>query len=157
MPKAANVTKYDAGGTGDNIIADGFIKTVEKVWIDSYAGTAAIPSGTVIDIAVIPENKKITGIDLYFPAAISGNAATGTGTTMSLGYRNAAGTTSATLFLNAGECLTATKKLSADAVAGINYITAGGTNVITLLIGRLATTVTGSTAAPLIKSIVRYT
>ena len=29
--KAANKTKYDAGGSGDNVIADGFIKTVEKV------------------------------------------------------------------------------------------------------------------------------
>ena len=35
MAEAANVAKYNAGGSGDNIIADGYIKTVEKVWIDS--------------------------------------------------------------------------------------------------------------------------
>ena len=155
--KGANVTKYDAGGSGDNVIADGYIKTVEKIWMDSYAGTAVIPSLTTIDIAVLPDNKKVTGIDLYFPAAISGTAATGTGSTMSLGIRNAAGTTNATLFLSAGECLTATKKLSADAVAGFQYVTSGGPSVIYLTIDRLATTLTGSTTAPLIKSIVRYT
>ena len=154
---SANLTKYNAGGTGDNIIGDGYIKTVEKIWMDSYAGTAAIGSASTLDIAVLPNNKKVTGIDIYFPAALSGTAATGTGTTISIGIRNAAGVTNSTLFLSAGECLTATKTLSANAVAGIQYVTSAGPSVIYLLFGRLATTVTGSTTAPLIKSIVRYT
>jgi hypothetical protein len=65
--KATNVTKYDLGGSGDNVIADGFIKTVEKVWIDSYvfSSAATIGTGMVIDIAKIPENKKINGIEVY--------------------------------------------------------------------------------------------
>ena len=40
MAKSANLTKYDNGGTGDNIIPDGYIKTVEKVWIDTYTYSA---------------------------------------------------------------------------------------------------------------------
>ena len=157
MASAKNVTLYDAGGSGDNIIADGYIKTVEKVWLDSYAGTAAIPTHTTIDIAVLPDNKKITGIDLFFPASISGAAASGTGTTLSLGIRNAAGTTNSTLFLNAGECLTATTQLSMNTVTGFQYVTSAGPSVVFITVGRLATTVTGTTTAPLIKSIVRYT
>jgi hypothetical protein len=58
---AANLTKYYAGGSGDNIIADGYIKTVEKVWIDSYT-IAFTNTLTTIQIAEIPENKKLTGI-----------------------------------------------------------------------------------------------
>ena len=58
---ASNVTKYNAGGSGDNIIADGYIKTVEKVWLDSYT-IAFTDTNSTIDIAVLPENKKITRI-----------------------------------------------------------------------------------------------
>lgn len=156
--KSANVTKYDAGGSGDDYIADGLIKTVEKVWQDSYAGLAAIPSLDTIDIAVVPDNKKITSVDLYFAAAISGSAATGTGATMTIGTRNAAGTTASTMLLDAGECLTATKSLSADEVDTImTNLGTGGPHVVFVMIGRLATTVTGSAALPLIRSIVRWT
>ncbi len=76
MAASANVTKYNAGGSGDNIIADGYIKTVEKVWIDSYT----IPTDTMtastatIDIAMIPSNKKITSIDIDIKTAVSQNA-----------------------------------------------------------------------------------
>ena len=62
--KGANVTKYDAGGSGDNCIADGFIKSVEKVWIDKYSYTAAntIGAANIIELAVIPAGKKVTGV-----------------------------------------------------------------------------------------------
>ena len=65
--KAANVTKFDLGGTGDNIIPDGFIKSVEKVWIDTitYSSTLTIGIGAIFDIAKIPAGKKITGIEVY--------------------------------------------------------------------------------------------
>ena len=62
----ANVTKYLAPG-GDNIIADGFIKTVEKVWIDTYAVSAAIATTTSIAIAKIPKGKKLTDVIVYLP------------------------------------------------------------------------------------------
>lgn len=151
MAKAANVTKWDAGGSGDNVIANGYIKSVEKVWIDSYTFSAAIPSGTTLDIAKVPENAKVNSIDLYFPSLSTGAAATGT--TISIGARIAAGTTAATLFLSAGEAASGVLSLSANAVNGINYVATGGTNTIVLLFDRIATTTTAGT----IKSIVRYT
>ena len=73
----ANKTKYDAGGSGDNIISDGYIKTVEKVWIDSYAtGTTPVTSADTICIATIPANKKITGVEVYIPASQGPTGAT---------------------------------------------------------------------------------
>ena len=67
--KAANITKYDAGGTGDNYISDGFIKTVEKVWLDSYTATAvALGSDDSICIGYVEKNKKITDIIVQMPA-----------------------------------------------------------------------------------------
>lgn len=65
---AANVTKYDAGGSGDNIISDGYIKSVEKVWIDSYALTAGLSTATSICIGIVPANAKITEVVVYMPA-----------------------------------------------------------------------------------------
>lgn len=63
MAEAANVAKYNLGGSGDNIVADGFIKTVEKIWMDSYT-IAFTNTNTTIDIAILQANKKITGIDI---------------------------------------------------------------------------------------------
>ena len=75
MATAANVTKYNAGGSGDNIIADGYIKAVEKVWIDSYT-IAFTNTNTTIDIAVLAENKKVTGIDVYIYTTVSQTSGT---------------------------------------------------------------------------------
>ena len=151
--KSANKTKYDAGGTGDNIIADGYIKTVEKVWIDSYTLTAttgpALTVGTMLLVGTIPANKKITGVKVFFPAALSGAAVTGTGCTISIGT-NVAGTTAATTFLSAGECLTATQTLEAN--QGIGTVTSAVTDIM-LTFNRLAPTVTAGT----ITTVIRYT
>jgi hypothetical protein len=67
--KAANVTKYDAGGSGDNCIADGLIKSVEKVWIDSYtlAAAGALGSDDSICLGLVPKGKKITEVVVYLP------------------------------------------------------------------------------------------
>lgn len=151
MAYAANVTKYVAGGSGDNIIADGYIKTVEKVWLDSYTMAAAttLPTNTFVDIAFIPDNKKITGINLYFPSLSTG--ASGTGTTITLGTRNSAGTTSSTALLSAGEAASGVLALSAN--ANIPFAIADGYNYVFLVAKRLATTTTAST----IRTIVHYT
>ena len=65
--KAANVTKFDNGGSGDNVISDGFIKSVEKVWIDSYAVTTAIASSDTIKIGIVPKGKKLIDIQVTTP------------------------------------------------------------------------------------------
>jgi hypothetical protein len=149
--KAANVTKYDAGGTGDNIIGDGYIKTVEKIWYDTYtlAAATALASHDTIDLAWIPANKKIMDIVLYFPALSTG--ATATGTTISLGYKDKDGVTSATTFLSAGEACAGIYTLRAN--QGIGTVVGSGGYKIIAYIGRIATTTTAAT----ITSIVRYT
>lgn len=75
MAEATYVAKWTAGGSGDNIIPDGYIKTVEKVWIDSYT-IAFTNTNTTIDIAKVPENKKITGIDVYIYTTASQTSGT---------------------------------------------------------------------------------
>ena len=80
MAQAANVTKYNAGGSGDNIIADGYINAVEKVWIDSYT-IAFTNTNTTIDIAVLQPNKKVIGIDVYIYTTVSQTSGT-----VSIGY-----------------------------------------------------------------------
>jgi hypothetical protein len=80
MAEAANVAKVNAGGSGDNIVADGYIKAVEKVWLDSYT-IAFTNTNTTIDIAVLPENKKVTSIEVYIYATASHTSGT-----VSIGY-----------------------------------------------------------------------
>ena len=72
----ANVTKVRAGGSGDNYVHDGFIKTVEKVWIDSYAYTSPdwARSSNSLVIARVPRGKKITDVIVHRP--ITGAVAT---------------------------------------------------------------------------------
>lgn len=77
---ASNLTKYYAGGSGDNVIADGYIKTVEKVWLDSYT-IAFTNTLTTIQIAELPENKKITSIVVEILTTASQTSGT-----ISIGY-----------------------------------------------------------------------
>lgn len=80
MAQAANVTKYAAGGSGNNYIPLGYIKTVEQVWFDSYT-LAFTNTNTTIDIAVLEKNKKIMGIEvLLFTSASQTNG------TISIGF-----------------------------------------------------------------------
>lgn len=85
--KSANVTKYDNGGSGDNCVADGYIKTVEKVWIDTYSITGAIATTSSLCIARVPANKKVTDVVVHMPVVSAGATAStlycGTGATTS--------------------------------------------------------------------------
>ena len=74
---AANVTKYTAGGSGDNYIPDGFIKTTEKIWMDNYTITGNITlTNTTIAIAVLPPNKKLIGVEVVIATSISQSSGT---------------------------------------------------------------------------------
>lgn len=71
MPEyGANLAKYNAGGSGDNYVADGYIKTVEKIWMDVYT-FAFVTTVATIGIAELPANKKITSIDVQILTAVS--------------------------------------------------------------------------------------
>ena len=65
---SGNVAKVIAGGSGDNYIPDGYVKSVEKVWIDSKtvgsAGVTDAATDCVISLARIPTGKKVTSIEL---------------------------------------------------------------------------------------------
>jgi hypothetical protein len=70
MAEAANVAKYSAGGSGNNVIGDGYIKSVERLWVDSYT-IAFTNTNTTIDIAKLEANKKIIGIEVVIISSIS--------------------------------------------------------------------------------------
>jgi hypothetical protein len=72
---AANVTKYAAGGSGDNYIPDGYIKTVEKVWLDNYT-IAFTGTNATITIATLSPNKKLTGIDILIVTSVTQSSGT---------------------------------------------------------------------------------
>lgn len=153
--KAVNITKYDAGGTGDNIIPDGFIKTVEKVWIDTFVFSSALTIGTgmVIDIAQIPQGKKITGIEIW---GLKASAISATSTNaISIGARYGTGTvTNATQFLAATTLGTTTfDNIPIYANAGLNVEVTGATHRIFLQITAASPSITAGT----IVSKVRYT
>ena len=75
--KGANITKYDAGGSGDNIIANGQIKTVEKVWLDNYTLTSNITlTNTTISIATLPDGATLTDISIVISTSASQTSGT---------------------------------------------------------------------------------
>lgn len=167
--KAANVTKYNAGGSGDNIIADGYIKTVEKVWIDSYT-IGFTGTNDTIHIAVLPENKKITSITCLIDTTVSQ-----TGGTVSIGYSVDAtddlaptgvsnflapvtlvtGATKTTISLPGGSLpgsTTTSTSIALNAVtAGFQGVTSGTQTTIAVKLNNWTST-TGT-----VKTVVRYT
>ena len=155
MAKAVNVTKYDAGGSGDNIIPDGLIKTTEKVWLDqfSWSTSATIGIGTVIDIAKIPAGKKVTGIEIYGLDAAS-ISATSTNA-VSIGARFGTGTvTNATMFLGATTMGTPTfNNFPIVARSMINQELTSSTHTIYLHVTGANPSITGGT----LYTKVRYT
>lgn len=161
MAAATYVTKYQAGGSGDNIIPDGYIKTVEKVWIDTYT-IAFTNTNTTIDIAVLPENKKITSVvaEIY-------TTASQTNGTVSIGFSTDAAVdtllppttithnlTRSSINLNPGGSVGAVVAVAAEAafaMSGFQLVT-GGTQVTVALKLNNWTMTTGT-----VKTIVRYT
>ena len=155
MAKAVNVTKYDAGGSGDNIIPDGFIKTTEKVWLDSFVFSSAstIGVGMIIDIAKIPAGKKVTGIEIYGLDAAS-ISATSTNA-ISIGARFGTGSvTNATMFLGATTLGTVSfNNFPVVARSGINQELTNSTHTIYLHVTGASPSITGGT----LYTKVRYT
>jgi len=152
--KAANVTKFDAGGSGDNYIPDGYIKSVEKVWIDSYYVSAALPSTTAINIGKIPKGKKLTDVIVYLP--VLSDAATTTTINCGTAVVHNSGTTGnlGFLFIN-GTGKTAASTATETTVrlgptGALQEVTADKDIYIFL---DPATTITAGT----IRSIIKYT
>lgn len=156
--KATNVTKYDAGGSGDNCIADGYIKSVEKVWLDTYTFTTALTTTTSIKIATIPANKKITDVVVHMPVITAAATSctcylkTGSNTALTSYFgtlANDAGVAAQTVTFDGGTAST----LRLNAVAAGGAVTPIPTELDLYLLISPGTTITAGT----MKTIVRYT
>ena len=161
---ASNVTKYDAGGSGDNVIADGYIKAVEKIWMDSYTIAFTNTNNTIV-IAKLPENKKITGIDvmLYSTASqTSGTVSIGFSTDASVDTLLAASTIThnATVssirlpspgLLNHVNYTGSGLTIFGAVLAGFQFVTGGTQTSVAIKLNNWTMT-TGT-----IKTVVRYT
>ena len=162
MAEAANVTKYNACGSGDNVISDGYIKTVEKVWIDSYT-IAFTNTNTTIDIAVVPKNKKITSVNVLI-----NTTASQTNGTVSIGFSSDSAVntlfpattithnlTRSSIVLPSGNILgtavAALGQLDNIVTAGWHLVTGGTQTTVSIKLNNW--TMTSGT----IKTIVRYT
>lgn len=160
---ATYMTKYAAGGSGDNIIPDGYIKSVEKTWIDTFIYSSALTIGTgmIIDIARIPQGKKITGIEVY---GLGGATLSATSTNaVSIGARyGTTAITNATQFLAAttygalglsGGCATISPYSPLCANAGIGAELTGAFHTIFLLFTAASPSITGGTLVTKVKYV----
>lgn len=162
MAQAGNVTKFTAGGSGDNIVPDGYIKTVEKVWIDSYT-IGFTNTNTTIDIAVLPPNKKITGVTAYIYTTASQ-----TNGTVSIGFNSDSAVSSLMAPVTISHNLTATSlnlwgsgitqfatatsgTVSVGALSGFQLVTSGTQTTVAIKLNNWTST-TGT-----VKTVVRYT
>jgi len=149
--KGANKTKYDLGGTGDNIIPDGYIKTVEKVWMDSFTFSAVLTTADTVCIATIPANKKITGVDVYFPS-LTPTAATITVGTVGDSDKFISSTRVSSSTTETG-ALAAINKVSMNNPDGFQFVTTAATDVYLALDTVAITAPTAGT----ITTVVKYT
>lgn len=162
MAAGTYTTFYQAGGSGSNYIPDGYIKTVEKIWLDSYT-IGFTNTNTTIDIAVVPANKKIVGIHVEVETTASQ-----TNATVSIGFSTDAsidtffppttishnGTRSSIVLPGPGfyQQQTATSSTVTPAkLAGFQLVTAGTQSTISVKLNNW--TMTSGT----LKSIVKYT
>lgn len=159
--KGVNITKYDNGGSGDNCIADGYIKSVEKVWIDTYTFAAAVPTTTSIKIATIPANKKVTDVVVHMPVITAPATSctvylkTGSSTAVTSYFgalANEGGVAAQTVSFDGGTACTL--RLNAVAVGGAFTPLAAQTDLYLLINAAGGTT---SITAGTMKTIVRYT
>lgn len=148
----ANKTKYDAGGSGDNIIADGYIKSVEKIWMDSFTFSAVLTSADTIAIATIPANKKITAVEVYLPDSITPTNATITVGTVGDTDKFIDSAPVAISLTETG-ALVRRDKIVMDNTDGFQFVTTAATDIF-LAFDTVA--ITAPTAGT-IKTVVKYT
>lgn len=149
--KGANKTKYDAGGSGDNCIADGYIKSVEKIWMDSFAFTEVLTTADTVAIATIPANKKITSVEVYFPALTPTDVTIDVGTVGDADKFISAAPV-ATSLTETG-ALVAREKVVMNNADGFQFVTTAQTDIFFSLSNKAITAPTAGT----ISTIVRYT
>jgi len=136
--KGVNVTKYEAGGQGDNAITQGLIASELNVWSDSYEASGLAAAST-IEMANLPAGAKVHAVFLDWDAL-------GSSRTLAVGDSD-----------DADRYLAATDASSAggavgNLVDGKQYVIGTATDDDEILV-----TTGGSTATGTIKLTVLYT
>ena len=166
---ATNVALYQLGGSGDNLIPDGYIRTTEKVWIDYYtystASAALLTTADTLLIGYIPANKKIIGCEVYIPTTF---APTNCAINVGPSYSTSLLISNSTQYLVSAPSLgtSAFNKVTLNNPAGFAFVVtssttavSGGTilqNVNTPIYLSLSVAITAPTAGT-ISTILRYT
>lgn len=157
--KAANVTKYDAGADPSNYgITEGLIKSVEKVWIDSYVVAATLLSTSSLLLGYVPAGRNLVEVIVSLPAmntvvATLGSVYLGTGATTAagvLGKMMSDFEITDSFSMTTAQTLRLTPK--GQAAGHMKAATETGIYMTVWLIGE-ATALTGGT----IRSLIRYT
>lgn len=143
---ASNLSRYQAISTSD-AIPDGYIKATEKVWLDSFTFTSVITTADTIAIAVLPVNKRITGVEVYLPATFAPTSCTisvGVTGSMSLLISSSTsyvvGNAAAT-----GSTVMVNNKVTMNNLAGFQYVTTATKRTIYLSLGVANTAPTAGT------------
>ena len=130
---ATNVALYNLGGSGDNMIADGYVKAVEKVWIDSYvfntASTALLTTADTLCIGIVPANKKIVGCEVILPITF---APTNCAINVGPSYSTSLLISNSTGYVvgGSGGTITFLNKVTINNVNGQNFITTSSTSSV---------------------------
>lgn len=169
---ATNVALYNLGGSGDNLIPDGYVRAVEKVWIDSYvystASAALLTTSDTVLIGYVPANKKIVGCEVFLPA---GWASTASAINVGPSYSTSLLISNSTAYIVASFALTTSaillNKVTINNSLGQNFVTtqsttsvSGGT-IVTFTNHAIYLSLTGANCtaptAGTIQTIIRYT
>lgn len=154
---ATNVALYALGASGDNLIPDGYVKAVEKVWIDNFVFSAVITTADTILIGYIPANKKIVSCEVMLPTGWLPTTAT----------INVGPSYSTSLLISSATTTISNPRYVMNNPAGQNFVTTSSTTSVsggTILTYTqhaiyLSLGVTASTAptAGTIQTVLRYT
>jgi hypothetical protein len=167
---ATNVALYALGGSGDNLIGDGYIRATEKVWIDSYvmntASVALLTTSDTLLIGYVPANKKIVSVEVVLPATW---APTTCAICVGTSYSTSLFISSSTSYfnINTSTTLVLTNKVTINNVLGQNFVltssttsVSGGTILQNTLQGIYLSLTGANVTAPTnttIQTIIRYT
>lgn len=164
---STNMTLHNSGSSGDNLIPEGYIRTVENIWLDSFNFTTVLTTADTVCIGLIPANRHITSVEIYLP-----NGFTPTNTTINVGVSGSTSLliSSSTAYVvgnlaATGSTLLVANKVTMNNVLGFPYITTYGTVVVsggvlkkqmTRVYISLGVTAMTSPTAGTISSIIRY-
>jgi len=133
---ATNVALYNLGGSGDNLIGDGYVRAVEKVWIDSYvfntASAALMTTADTLCIGIVPANKKIVGCEVILPITF---APTNCAINVGPSYSTSLLISNSTAYVvggpaSSGGTLTYLNKVSINNILGQNFVTTSSTSSV---------------------------